>query len=54
MAAPDLPIPQYFACRMADIHGGAGADWLRRLSAIAAECAQRLNRWRPGVDLPSG
>lgn len=26
---------------MVDLHGDAGADWLRRLPTIAAECAQR-------------
>lgn len=38
MAAPDLPIPQYFARRMGDSHREAGRDWLR---AIIAECGRR-------------
>ncbi|MFQ5575822.1 MAG: aminoglycoside phosphotransferase family protein [Anaerolineae bacterium] len=36
-----LSIPADFARRMIELHGQAGAGWLRRLPAIVARCARR-------------
>ena len=41
MANPEVPISPCLAGKMMDLHGAAGAEWLRRLPTLVAECARR-------------
>jgi streptomycin 6-kinase len=46
---PALTIPGDFARTIIDVHGEAGVEWLGKLPALLADCAQR---WSLTPDLP--
>lgn len=51
MADPTVPISARLAGKMLDLHGPAGAEWLRQLPTVVAECARR---WALTVGPPFG